>query len=189
MAGRGALSLCDLSLCSPRLLSVKWAQGLSPRGSHGAKCPCPRDGMEEGLGPSQRCVCEDPRTRVGGSGEPGPWHRHDSCPPFLRLQWVPGRRALGWASGCPLSWWSPARWVLWRVGSCVGPQRASGGVSPRPRLLLVSEGCLWGLPKERSRKQGLLPALPCKQGPPALQPAHPAHPPCKPLLGARTAWP
>ena len=90
-----------------------------------------------------------------------------------------GRRALGWASGCPRSWWSPASWVRWRAGSCVGLQRAPRGRLPRARLLLVSEGRPEGVPGEVRR----LVLHPSSQPAPHLS----AHPVSFCRLG--TAWP
>ena len=92
--------------------------------------------------PSGQC-----RTGVAGSGEPRPGVALTPAHPPCRPWWVPGRRALGWASGCPQSWWSPARQVPWRVGSCVGLRRAPRGGPPRARLLPVSEALPVGVPR------------------------------------------
>jgi hypothetical protein len=87
---------------------------------------------------------------MGEGREPRPGIASTSAHILCRVQWVPGRRFLGWASGCPPLWWSPVKLVLWKVGSCVGPQKAPRGELLRTRLLLVSKGLPVGVLRRES---------------------------------------
>lgn len=162
----GLSGLCEMGLRA----EPKWVLWC-PRKSCDPRCqvpqPSPSGGMVDGLGPSQGCVCEAPGQAWEGVGSSGPGIALTPAHPPHRLWWVRGRRALGWASGYPQSWWSLAKWALWRVGSCVGPQRVPRRDPPRAKLLLVSDGLPVGVSRERIQKQGLLPAHSCKQSPPA----------------------
>lgn len=149
---------------------VKWASGPSPSGSRGApgraECASLRGSMKEGHAPLREVHSLSPTSWWTDAGQVwvGTWRCPGPCLCPCRLQWQPGRRALGWARSCPLSWWSPVRWVLWSAGSCVGPHRVPRGILPGARLLLGSEE-----PSGMSQSAaGQAPSPPAAHAPPCL---------------------